>query len=425
MYFKIFLNGGYTLISIKNWWFLIGILIFSPVLRLPTSGSYLVLYNIPLFLFFMYVIFIKRELVLYRYKIPAAVFCLFFILSTVVGLFYIPSSWWQMSFIATVKVVLIFFCLTMLNNDKELHAMREGFFSAVKIIAPVQFIWIIFQLVAFFYFGIRLNTEVFGVSTSSEFATGITLTGLSWERADVVLLFVIATAICRNKYYRVLCLVGVLLTLSRTGFLMLAVVYLTEFFCDHNLSFKLTTIKNIFKYLIIAIFCLLFTILIFPEQFDTIVDFISNFAGRFIWLFTDVAEYGGEEVDGHKLYYFWLPYTLANSSPIQLLFGIGFRVSGWVYTYLFGRFSTIGPWAIECDFVSLIIGCGLLGTISYYYLMYKIYKINCNIIKNKAIIIALFLGTFTYAFIHSATALIIMLLLYSKYNAVGNTKMKT
>ena len=131
---------------------------------------------------------------------------------------------------------------------------------------------------------------------------------------------------------------------------------------------------------------------------------------RFQRLFTGGNDYSvnSVQIDGHVLYYQWLLPTLKQLPLIQVLFGCGTGISGWLYTILYGRFPTIGPWGIETDFVGLILGNGIIGATLYYYNSLKIFFSQQNR-KLKKIMLAILVGTFMYSFLGSSISILLMI----------------
>ena len=113
------------------------------------------------------------------------------------------------------------------------------------------------------------------------------------------------------------------------------------------------------------------------------------------------------QVDGHILYYQWLIPTLKQLPFIQVLFGCGTGISGWVYSVSYKLFTT-GPWGIETDFIGLIFGNGLIGTGLYYYNSLKILLLQKNQ-KLKKIMLAILVGTFMYSFLGSSISVLLMI----------------
>ena len=116
---------------------------------------------------------------------------------------------------------------------------------------------------------------------------------------------------------------------------------------------------------------------------------------------------------------FALLFKVAN--PIQFLLGFGPRVCGVVldvFNYVV-PYVDLGvtpavevAWAPECDFVALLMGHGVIGLISYYYMFFwaKRHKIAYG-----KVLLVIFVGGFTY-YLYAATLVnLCFIFIFCKY----------
>jgi hypothetical protein len=403
-------------------WFLIGVFITMPVLVLRIGNISLAIYNIFLFIAFCYR-YLKsgNRIIFYSYKTPLYIFILCLALSGIFSFFSVPTDWSKTSIRATLKLLLVLIMMSFFYSDDDLAKCKKYFFKGIIFSAPIQLIWIVIQYFSWSLFQIKLNTILFGVKTSMEALGGITLTGLSWERADIVLVFSLVTALSHNKLMKLICLIGTIMTASRSGLIMILSIYVYQFivYLLNRKNLKKQEKNNIILVLssIIIFLAVIFILcLIYPDLINGLINRFQYTISRIIGVFTNKNDYGLSEINPHILYFIWLPSTLLRSSIIQVLFGSGTRVSGWMYMTLYGRFAGSPPWSVECDFISLILGNGIIAALFYYYVMIKSFVINKNQ-SEKAIIFMMFFASFLYQFYASTLGLIIIIFCFAKVKA--------
>ena len=209
-----------------------------------------------------------------------------------------------------------------------------------------------------------------------------------------------------NKFVKAIFIVGSLLTASRTGVGIIVVIIIYDILILHGqFKYKVNiSIKNLFIYICIAV------LTVFLLQSSVTRQYFDYTIVRFQRLITGGNDYSvnSVQVDGHILYYQWLLPALKQLPFVQVLLGCGTGISGWVYSVLYNRFTTGGPWGIETDFVGLILGNGLIGAILYYYNSLKIFFSQKNQ-KLKKIMLAIFVGTFMYSFLGSSISVLLMI----------------
>ena len=395
-------------------WMMTGVLITMPVFTLPVGG--VALYNVP-FVIAIMLQPLRKNGRIYFYKIPLCLFIISLVISSVMCRFIVPEEWYTTSMRAVIKLVGFFLFMLLFFSDQELVKCRRFFMKGLLVAVPIQFFWIVLQSLCWSMLHVKLNSVIFGVKVYVEGTQGITLTGLSWERADTAFLFAIATAYSKNPYIRIMALIGTIMTTSRSGLLMIGIVYGYELLL--NLPKLLRTIrlksKTIFK-IMCGVFALGILVVVLQyvhiSAIDNLFIKLSQLIVRLTGIFTDTSEYGTKRVDPHKMYFLWLPNTLRQSSLHQLLIGSGTRISGWMYTQIYHRFPNYGPWNIECDFVSLLLGNGLLGFASCYITL----LINFFITKSKAqkkIIILFLAGSLFYQFVSSTLGLLLIVFAFN------------
>ena len=119
--------------------------------------------------------------------------------------------------------------------------------------------------------------------------------------------------------------------------------------------------------LIIIVFCT-------PAIMDKLAEVVIRLGTRLFGAEKDAS------TAAHLGYYSDYIKILKNSSLSQIIFGYGYGCSGYTITELYGRYADGGTWAIECDYVNILVSRGIIGFISYYsfllYIMLKGIKID-------------------------------------------------
>lgn len=401
----------------KILWIITGILITMPVFTLPVGN--LALYNIPFMAAILYQPLKDNfKVYLYKYKIVVYAFLLILLLSSLMSWYIVYDEWYATSIRGALKLSLIFLLFLLLHSDQNILDYRRYFETGLLWAVPIQFVWLILQSLSWNLAHIKLNTVVFGVNVYNEGIDGITLTGLSWERADTALLFAIATALSRNVYIRAMSIIGIVLTSSRSGLVLVLMIYAYEFLKSVINSLKHMRIRyKTLKLCVIVILCLIVAIIVLQfvhiSFLDSILNKLEQLMVRMAGLITDKSQYGTNQVDPHKLYFVWLPETLRQSTFLQLVLGSGTRISGWMYTQIFNRFPDYGPWDVECDFVALILGNGILGFILYYLMLIVAFVLSESE-QHKKVIILFFGGSFLYHFFTSTLGLLMIVFSFNK-----------
>jgi hypothetical protein len=208
------------------------------------------------------------------------------------------------------------------------------------------------------------------------------------------------------------------MTTSRTGMVLIAFVYLYEIILKIkkiHLTYKVND-KRFMMCLLAMVGIILFVILcnyFSISFFDGISQKFHQLFTRMLGLFNDTSEYGVKRVDPHKLYFYWIPNTLENSSIHQLFIGSGTRISGWMFTQIYHRFPNYGPWNVECDFIALLLGNGILGFFTYYTMLASSYIYSKSEAQKKIIIIFI-VGSLFYQFFSSTIGFLLIVFSFNK-----------
>lgn len=248
------------------------------------------------------------------------------------------------------------------------------------------------------------------------------ITGLNFENAMFAIVVSIGVSLEKNKIWKLIMTASVILSLSRTGWLMILAYYfiiLIKNFLIKNV--KVNKKKLIKSITIIIIICIIFGIAYVNSQVLRIQ--VKGIINRI----TD-QDSNNISAKRHILYY---PYGIFilfyKSNILQILFGYGMRCSGVAFTQNPSIFGLLGgtqlyetAWALECDTMGLLLGGGIITTLIYYCMLYSLIR-NKNEFSNTIFII--FVGGITYHF-HSISYIIIIFLLSTIIQCEKNKRIK-
>ena len=350
------------------------------------------------------------------------------ILSCVFSLTYtyvIPHNSVVISFIMNAFCYIMIFVL-LYNTDKEMFKeMCDVFVKGLIYAARIQVIWGLLQMVFLYTKNININkilfVDILQSSISENWVMGfysdgrwiLRMTGLNYENAIFAIVVCIGLSLEKNKVWKAIETFAVIFCLSRTGWLMVFIYYLTLILKNIKKKKNISS-KNFYRAMVVILMLILLTILLYNFN-DTIRLQINSIYYR-------ITDNDSNNISGvrHFSYYIYGPYLLINDSNImQMLFGYGIRCSGIPFSEHLDILNKMGgtvdyksAWAVESDVIGLLLGGGIVTTLIYYLMGYKLIK-NNNIFTN-AIIIILF-GGVTYHF-HSISYIILIFIFASLLN---------
>ena len=269
----------------------------------------------------------------------------------------------------------IFYLNDLVKKNKNIVDIVK---KALKLTIILEIIWIALQFIFYRVFNIDINQLVFVnilhmVDNASFIRDWVWYpSGFCWHSAVLAPLFVIGIFIIDNKFIKFLILCVSLICGNRTTLLGVILSYVLLFIN----SVKNKKIKFQRKYLniipIVFIICVI--LFLFTGIGDKILDALNKLV---LILFSESKDASTAAHLGYYQDYFKI---LKMSSVSQIFFGYGYGCSGYTITELYGRYAGQGTWAIESDFVNILVSRGILGFLGYYgfliYIMIKGIKID-------------------------------------------------
>lgn len=355
----------------------------------------------------MYIIFVF-ELLKGKLAVPDTNGVIYFVylicitISTVINSSFVPSNWNTANFIAVFNSWILGFLLIFVNKN-ILRSVKKFFINGLKLNTWIQLTWGILQFIIYKVSGQSLN-EIFFEDTlhlqlshaTLNIYNGINrLTGLNWEPAYFGLALIIGYLLSNKLWKKLLFVVGVVLSASRTSLLtLIAVIIVQEIY-------KLVKFKEKKKtYFQKQELMITFTILLV-----IIVGIILNFQEIINTFLSTAMRFQNFDLDPssrvHSFYYQVLGNILFSKfSLVQLLFGIGPASSGYAYTLWYDLYPDLisNAWNIENGLADIIVGAGVLGTVLVYWWFINNLRIGKDNKVAFALIIGILVGAITYSY---------------------------
>ena len=389
--------------SIENkLFFLLGLFTSVSLLQIPIGTMSVSPFNA-----IMYIIFVF-ELLKVKLAVPDTNGVIYFVylicitISTVINSSFVPNNWNTANFIAVFNSWILGFLLIFINKN-ILRSVKKFFINGLKLNTWIQLTWGILQFIIYKVSGQALNQIIFEDTlhlqlshATSNIYDGINrLTGLNWEPAYFGLTLIIGYLLSNKLWKKLLFIVGVVLSASRTSLLtLIAVIIVQEIY--RLVKFKEKK-KNYFqKREVIITFTILLVIVIgIILNFQEIINTFLSTAMRFQNLDLDPSS------RVHSFYYQVLGDILFSKfSLAQLLFGIGPASSGYAYTLWYDLYPYLisNAWNIENGLADIIVGSGVLGTVRVYWWFINNFRIGKNNKVAFALIIGILVGAITYSY---------------------------
>ena len=247
------------------------------------------------------------------------------------------------------------------------------------------------------------------------------MTGLNFENSMFAIIVCIGLALVDSKIWKALMTVAVILSLSRTGWVMLAGYY-GVILIKRMMRCSLKVKRKLLIEGIAAIVLGVCAVLYLYSSSEVFSKMVNN-------VFLRITDESALNISAarHYLYYpYGLDIWMMRSSPLQQLFGYGMRCSGIpfsenpdIMSKLGGYQAYTSAWAVECDVIGLLLGGGITTFLAYYSNIFKLTKDN-NVLS-PSILVILF-GGITYHY-HSVSY-ILFIILFSSLSMSKRTSLR-
>lgn len=351
------------------------------------------------------------------YIISAGISCLFSLFNTYV----LPHRAIVRSYL--INCIIYFLIFIMLRNCKKTYKKEfcETFKDGLIYAARIQAVWGILQLILLYSLHININqilfVDILHSSNSRDWIMGfyngniwnMRITGLNFENSMFALVVCIGMVLENSLIFKILLMITAILSLSRTGWIMVAgytCYLLFKWYKTHDKKIS----KNRFTRIAMTVILVVVTLAIVYSRSSAIQRQVANILIRL-----NDSTALTVSASRHILYY---PYGIklwaSDANLLQKLFGYGMRCSGVAFSQNANAVASVGirehfnsAWAVECDFIGLLLGGGLLTFYCYYAALFKVLRDKLNIYRE--VIFILLLGGLAYHY-HSISYVVFILM---------------
>lgn len=319
------------------------------------------------------------------------------ILATLVGAVFNPILSYKKSamFMGGMSFLTYFTCLYINEQVKKISYTVRLIRDAFKAMALVQVVWVPIQYVVHLVSGLDINNLVFvNLLHFTEDASFVRAwewfpAGCCHHPAVIAPMFVIAYCLFDSLPIKLLIIFDSLICGSSTAFVGVFVTALLLFF--NRLFKKKKGLKR--KQLIIAGIVIIVSVLVIAQT-----NVWTAITQRIFYLYARTSGISKDSsTSAHFQYYLDYLEIVKRSNIFQILFGCGEGCSGMWASQMYGRYSTLGNWAIECDIVNILVNRGIVGFTLFYLFMFRMIIKGWKINKCYSIVtIAIFIQGFGY-----------------------------
>lgn len=353
------------------------------------------------------------------------VFSVFSMISTIGCYFFLNELWFSSSLRATLKFMIVFVPFLLFVKKETILDKRKYFMKGLYVSVIFQLIWEFAQILFWSIGNIPLNKVIFGDLLNIDIGRNwlfwsdgrMRPTGLSWEPANLSLSLIIGYVLSEKKILKGLFILGIIMSTSRIGIGAFLVVFLFDvirFFKEKRVINK----KKI-ALIIPTIIVIIIAILILVNVNKGFLDYmVKNIEGTI----NTIAHIGDNpSANRHIEYYLRIFEAFSFLNIFQILFGVGVTCAGYPYANYLGIYSTDKVWTPETDYISILIGNGILGAIIYFYWLYGIVRKNRDNYKIIDIIIVILIMTTMAQYYRGWVTL--LLILYGETNNNNNNNL--
>lgn len=392
--------------------FLLGFFISFMSIQIPLKNSNLSFFNVLVFLLYVYLFFTKKIRINFSKKnILFLLFCLLCLVTSLVSRNSLPAMWNWASWRASLKYIIIFATFVLLVDKELIINNRKYFFRGLYYAAITHLVWELLEILLFSVFNFHLNQFLFGHVLGIDIGRNwlfwsdgrMRPTGLSWEPANLGFMLILGYTLSNNLYFKVAFIIGAIFSTSRTAIGVLFFIIFLELVFKGFKYRKHINFKRILIYLVGGLIVFL-VILLFLGEDSYLVQNINGTIDAFVNIRTQPS------ANRHLEYYVKLLDLLSNMNILQILFGLGVTCAGYGYAHFLGIYSTDYIWTPETDYISILIGNGVIGFLLYYTWILTIVKNNFRNFKFLLVLIAFLMMTTMAQFYRNWTTLILLFL---------------
>lgn len=378
----------------NNLFFLAGLFSTWMAVMISINGVNFAIFNF--ILVAIIIIEVLKNKAVYLNQKSLIIFSILSIFSTIGSKIFINDLWFSSSLRATLKFVIIVIPFLLFIKNETLLEKRKYFMKGLYFSVIFQLLWEFLEIIIWSTSEISLNKMIFGDFFKFDIGRNwlfwsdgrMRPTGLSWEPANLSLSLIIGYVLSKNKLLKSSFALGIILSTSRIGIGTFAILLAIDIFKWIKGIQKKRGNINVAK--IIPIVCIILVFLLLTVSIISNVEFFDYiYKNVESTIYTIVHISKNPSANRHLEYYFRLPELYGYLNIFQILFGVGVTCAGYPYAEFLDIYSTNEVWTPETDYLSILIGNGILGFAFYFYWLSKIIKKNLKNYKFMQIILAI------------------------------------
>lgn len=320
------------------------------------------------------------------------------ILATLVGVIFNPTLSYKKAalFMGGMSFLTYFTCLYVNGQIKRNAYTVQLIKEAFKAMSLVQIIWVPTQYIIHLVSGLDINNlifvDLFHFTEDASFVRAWEWfpAGCCHHPAVIAPMFVIAYCLFDSLPIKLLIVIDSLICGSSTAFVGVLVTAVCIFMNKVCKKKKCLAKKNciIIGGIVIVILVLF---LLQTNMWTSITE-------RVFYLYARISGVSKDDsTAAHFQYYLDYLEIVKKSNIFQILFGCGDGCSGMWASQIYGRYSGLGNWAIECDIVNILVNRGIVGFTLFYFFMFRLIVKGWRMNKYYSIImVAIFIQGFGY-----------------------------
>lgn len=334
---------------------------------------------------------------------PLFAYYIIFYVSSILSVVYLPQDWVKANMVSLFSTTLGVFGFYILFDGQEKKKLLSIFFQGLKINCWIQLGWTFLQFICLEFLSIPLN-YVFGLRNSkSNMEVAFQITGLGWERAELCYTMALGYLLFDKLWIKALFVLGVLLTQSRTGMILIVLVIIASL--DYKKIVRQISKLRIQFITLVTVCVALVAILALKDRL------LSQ-------LTTIIARFGNVRHEGsgltHLFYYQHIPYILSKINLESIFLGFGASSSGYPYAAHSQLFDVAnGPWTVESTLLSILWSTGIIGFVCW--VSWFLENICKNFSKNRkvfAIMCAVLIGGIFYTLLPNWGMIVLLAFVY-------------
>lgn len=390
--------------------FMLGYFMSFMSLLIPIGSTNISFLNFSIVIIYMYLLLTRKlKLSLNKRNVLFAIFCLSCVITSIGASYFLPDMWSNSSWRSALKYIIIFLPFILLINKEIIKTNRKYFFRGLYYATITHLIWEMLEIVIFSRFNFHINQYIFGEVLGIDIGRNwlfwsdgrMRPTGLSWEPANLSFVLNIGYCLSNNFIIKLCFILGILLSTSRTGIGVLFAMIFLEFILDVVYRKNKPNFQIFLKKAVIIVIAMIFISIILLQN-DYIVSNIKGTINTFVNMKSQPS------ANRHFEYYLRLFELIPYLNIFQILFGLGVTCAGYGFAQYLNIYSTSYVWTPETDYLSILIGNGLIGFLLYYVWIVGILKNNLKNIKIMLIMTAFLLMTTMAQFYRGWSTLILL-----------------